>query len=130
MRRQVDSKAILAVCGTTLVAIDQHAADERVQLERLQAQLLDSSQQEGGSSGRGGSSGGGSQLLQSKALPRPLVGDSSVVGKLVLGLGALGWRSPPSPPVPACCRPKYKPPRLCGYNAPFQPPNPRHRLCT
>ena len=30
---------MLACCGSTLVAVDQHAADERVQLEDLQRQL-------------------------------------------------------------------------------------------
>ncbi len=36
---QVDKKFIMMVCGSTLVALDQHAADERVRLETLQAQL-------------------------------------------------------------------------------------------
>lgn len=36
---QVDKKFIMMVCGSTLVALDQHAADERVGLEALQAQL-------------------------------------------------------------------------------------------
>lgn len=36
---QVDRKAIIARCGDVLVALDQHAADERVQLEALQGRL-------------------------------------------------------------------------------------------
>lgn len=55
--RQVDCKAIPAVCGSLLVALDQHAADERVQLEALQGRL---EAQLAHSSGGGGGSGGGS----------------------------------------------------------------------
>jgi hypothetical protein len=36
---QINRKAVVAVCGGVVVALDQHAADERVQLEALQAQL-------------------------------------------------------------------------------------------
>jgi DNA mismatch repair protein MLH3 len=36
---QVDRKFIPLVCGNVLAVMDQHAADERVQLERLQAQV-------------------------------------------------------------------------------------------
>lgn len=35
----MDRKFVVALCGGTLVAIDQHAADERVRLEVLEAQL-------------------------------------------------------------------------------------------
>jgi DNA mismatch repair ATPase MutL len=59
---QVDRKFIMMVCGGVLVALDQHAADERVRLEALQAALL---QQAGPR--RGG-------LLDSVALRAPQVG--------------------------------------------------------
>ncbi|KAF6251124.1 hypothetical protein COO60DRAFT_671380 [Scenedesmus sp. NREL 46B-D3] len=36
---QVDSKMVVVRCGSVLLAVDQHAADERVQLEALQEQL-------------------------------------------------------------------------------------------
>lgn len=36
---QVDSKLVAMRCGPALLAVDQHAADERVQLEALQQQL-------------------------------------------------------------------------------------------
>jgi DNA mismatch repair ATPase MutL len=36
---QADNKLIAARCGTVLLAVDQHAAHERVQLEALQQQL-------------------------------------------------------------------------------------------
>jgi MutL C terminal dimerisation domain len=36
---QVSSKVIVAKAGNIILAIDQHAADERVQLERLQERL-------------------------------------------------------------------------------------------
>lgn len=36
---QVANKLIVVRCGSVLLAIDQHAADERVQLEALQQQL-------------------------------------------------------------------------------------------
>jgi hypothetical protein len=36
---QVDRKFIMMTCGGVLVALDQHAADERVRLEALQAAL-------------------------------------------------------------------------------------------
>eukprot|EP00887_Chlorella_sp_A99_P007462 scaffold2.g7462.t1 len=39
--RQVDRKFVPVVCGSLLAIVDQHAADERVQLERLRAQLLE-----------------------------------------------------------------------------------------
>eukprot|EP00775_Hariotina_reticulata_P004629 gene4629-biopygen6383 len=38
---QVDKKILVAACGNILLAVDQHAADERVQLEALQQQLSD-----------------------------------------------------------------------------------------
>lgn len=34
----------MTLCGDTLVAVDQHAADERVQLEKLQQALTDNQQ--------------------------------------------------------------------------------------
>ena len=37
---QVDDKYIFVMCGKTLVAVDQHAADERVRLETMQNKLL------------------------------------------------------------------------------------------
>ena len=36
---QVDKKFVPLVCGSQLAIMDQHAADERVQLERLTAQV-------------------------------------------------------------------------------------------
>lgn len=36
---QVDRKFILAVAGGSVMAVDQHAADERVRLESLEAAL-------------------------------------------------------------------------------------------
>ena len=39
---QVDRKFVPLVCGSQLAIMDQHAADERVQLERLSAQVRDS----------------------------------------------------------------------------------------
>eukprot|EP00803_Ostreobium_quekettii_P008063 evm.model.scf_392.3 EVM.evm.TU.scf_392.3 scf_392:11745-17274(-) len=36
---QVDKKFIILVCGKTVVALDQHAADERVRLESMQHEL-------------------------------------------------------------------------------------------
>ncbi len=38
---QVDRKFVPLVCGSQLAIMDQHAADERVQLERLTAQVRD-----------------------------------------------------------------------------------------
>lgn len=38
---QIDRKVVAAACGPLLVALDQHAADERVQLEALQARLAE-----------------------------------------------------------------------------------------
>ncbi len=41
MSEQVDRKFIPLVCGSQLAIMDQHAADERVQLEYLQDQVGD-----------------------------------------------------------------------------------------
>jgi DNA mismatch repair ATPase MutL len=43
---QVDSKMVVVCCGSVLLAVDQHAADERVQLEALQEQLAVQLQQQ------------------------------------------------------------------------------------
>jgi hypothetical protein len=43
---QVDGKMIVVRCGSVLLAVDQHAADERVQLEALQQQLAAQLQQQ------------------------------------------------------------------------------------
>ena len=40
MRLQVDRKFVIIECNGTLVAVDQHAADERVRLEGLRDRLL------------------------------------------------------------------------------------------
>jgi hypothetical protein len=40
MSKQVDRKFVPLVCGYQLAIMDQHAADERVQLERLQDQVV------------------------------------------------------------------------------------------
>jgi hypothetical protein len=38
---QVDRKFIVGIAGGVVYVVDQHAADERIQLERLQAEVLD-----------------------------------------------------------------------------------------
>jgi flagellar motor switch/type III secretory pathway protein FliN len=43
---QVDNKMLVVRCGSVLLAVDQHAADERVQLEALQEQLAAQLQQQ------------------------------------------------------------------------------------
>lgn len=43
---QADSKLVLLRCGSVLLAVDQHAADERVQLEILQQQVAAERQQQ------------------------------------------------------------------------------------
>jgi hypothetical protein len=72
---QVDSKAIVARCGPLLVALDQHAADERIQLEALQAQIARESSAALGGDGRdaGSLDGSGEGLLQTLPLNPPQV---------------------------------------------------------
>ncbi|GBF98678.1 hypothetical protein Rsub_11672 [Raphidocelis subcapitata] len=68
--QQVDSKAIIARCGPLLVALDQHAADERVQLEALQARIARESAAAQGVEGRGAGKheGRGEGLVQTLPL--------------------------------------------------------------
>lgn len=43
---QVANKVIVVRCGSVLLAVDQHAADERIQLESLQQQVTQQQQQQ------------------------------------------------------------------------------------
>ena len=72
---QVDCKAVAATCGSLLVALDQHAADERVQLEVLQADLLAerAARLEGPVSGVANHGRNARALLQSLVLRPPQV---------------------------------------------------------
>jgi hypothetical protein len=68
LHAQVDSKLVAVRCGPTLLAVDQHAADERVQLERLQ-QRLASQRQDAACAGATGAAGvAGEALLQRRVL--------------------------------------------------------------
>lgn len=77
-QRQVDRKVVACICADKVVVVDQHAADERVQLERLQAQLADEQAAvptgpPPSSRGQGADHARGSPLLQRLALQPPQV---------------------------------------------------------
>lgn len=72
---QVDRKLVLVACGGLLAAVDQHAADERVQLEALQDRLAaERAARLRGPPPAAGLQGAGAPLLQQQALRPPQVG--------------------------------------------------------
>ncbi|KAL4853064.1 Proteasome subunit alpha type-2 [Chlorella vulgaris] len=81
--QQVDSKFLAVASGSILLLVDQHAADERVQLERLRDQLLSSDGQPG--------------RVQSQVLRPPLLlgltdAESQLLEAYTDRLAAWGWR--------------------------------------
>lgn len=64
---QVDNKMLVTRCSGVLLAVDQHAADERVQLEELQQQLEQQMQEAGAVGGSDGAPLLGVQLLSPPA---------------------------------------------------------------
>jgi hypothetical protein len=98
---------VLAMCGSTLFAIDQHAADERVQLELLQARLAaqlasggcaPAASARGGGSGTGGGTSSGSGSGRASGSGSGSCASPRVLNKVVLKPGhrlqltqAEGW---------------------------------------
>lgn len=89
---QVDSKLVAMRCGPTLLAVDQHAADERVQLEALQQQLA--ADMAPAAAGAGGSSVGllSRQLLQPFQQLRLTLQEARALQQHQGAVEAWGWR--------------------------------------
>ncbi|KAI3426507.1 hypothetical protein D9Q98_008872 [Chlorella vulgaris] len=95
--QQVDCKFLAVASGSLLLLVDQHAADERVQLQRLRDQLLSSDGQPG--------------RVQSQVLRAPLLlgltdAESQLLEAYADRVAAWGWRWQPSSARSDCGSPE------------------------